>query len=103
VRLEIERFDVGEKRAEAGAEDVYEYTGRTPVNSIELPRTHTGLVYAREMHPQGVAAHGHRFFERTLGLLMFQPGKYRMTVTALNNIPEISSLKTSASILSYSK
>jgi hypothetical protein len=27
VRLEIERFDVGEKRAEADTEDVYEYTG----------------------------------------------------------------------------
>jgi|CXWL01.1.fsa_nt_gi hypothetical protein len=99
VRLEIERLD-GE---EAHAEDVWEFENMAPVDSVALPHEHSRIVYAREVHPHGVAAVGHHFFERTLGFLLFKPGKYRVTVTALKNIPEINSLKTSFSILSHGK
>jgi len=99
VRLEIERLD----GQEAHAEDVWKFENMAPVDSVELPREHSRIVYAREVHPHGVAAVGEYFFERTLGFLLFKPGKYRVTVTALKNIPEINSLKTSFSILSHGK
>ena len=99
VRLEIERLD----GQEAHAEDVWESENIAPVDSVALPHEHSRIVYAREVHPHGVAAVGEYFFERTLGFLLFKPGKYRVTVTALKNIPEINSLKTSFSILSHGK
>ena len=99
MRLEIERLD----GREVHAEDAREFENIAPVDSVALPHEHSGIVYAREVHPHGVIAFGHHFFERTLGFLIFEPGKYRVTVTALKNIPEINSLKTSFSILSYGK
>lgn len=97
VRLEIERLDA----QEAHAEDVEEFQDVVPVDSGELPHEHSRIVYAREVHPHGVVAVGHHFFERTLGYFRFEPGKYRVTVTALRSIPEINSLKTSFSIFPF--
>jgi hypothetical protein len=99
VRLEIERLD----GQEVHAEDVWEGNSMVRVDRIDLPRTHASVAYAREVHPQAVIAYGQYFFYRSLGFLMFKPGKYRVTVTALKNIPEIKSLKTSVSILSLAK
>lgn len=99
VRLEIERLD----GQEVHAEDVWEGDSMVRVDRIDLPRTHAGVVYAREVHPQAVIAYGQYFFYRSLGFLMFEPGKYRVMVTALKNIPEINLLKTSFSILLLAK
>jgi hypothetical protein len=99
VRLEIERLD----GQEPSAEDIREIKSVSPIDTVDLPRTHTGVVYAREVHPRDLCAYAESFFHRRLGFLMFKPGKYRVRVTALKNIPEISLLKTSFSILSYNK
>lgn len=55
-------------------------------------------MYSREAHPHGVVDYGQYFVERPLGCIVFKLGVYRVTITALREVPGIESLQPSFSI-----
>lgn len=98
VLVEIARLGDGE----AQADDVTMHP--TPEIDVRDARpTHSGVMYAQEIHPHGYIRGGGHVFDRALGLFMFKPGKYRVFVTALKDVAEVQSLETSLSIQSLSK
>lgn len=98
VRVEIERLDAGEVHGD----DITMYS-LPEVDTRDAHPTHPGVVYARQIHPHGEFGHGQYFFQRALGLIMFKPGTYRVHVTAIKDVPEVQSLKTSFSIQDIAK
>ncbi len=99
VLVEIERLDAGETQAD----DIPMMKVFHQINMVDARPVHPGAVYVREVHPHGVVGYGQAFFERSVGFIMFKPGTYRVYVTALKDIPEIQSLKTTFSIMGLAK
>ena len=98
VLVEIERLDAGE----AHADDIA--IRQIPeIDMSDARPIHPGAVFTREIHPHGVIRGGEYLFERALGLIMFKPGKYRIYLTALKEVPEVQSLETSFSIQDLAK